>query len=92
MRAYIHTKARRADGTFDSFLTQEFEIKEKPLPWQLAGLQYAASGYGARVPTTYMVRYNGRWRRVYCRIYSNVGGLFIGKKFDECLTVQIDHN
>ena len=90
MRAYIHTKARRADGTFDCYLTQEAEVKEKPLPWQLAGLQYTASGYGARIPTRYMVRYNGRWRRVYCITYSNNGTLFIGNKFDPCLTVQID--
>lgn len=91
MKAYIHTKARRADGTFDSFLTQGVDVKEKPLPWQLAGLQYTASGYGARIPTPYMVRYNGRWRRVYCITYSNNGTLFIGNKFDPCLTVQIQH-
>lgn len=90
MKACIHTKARRADRTFDCYLTQEVEVKEKPLPWQLAGLQYTASGYGARIPTRYTVRYNGRWRRVYCICYGNSGTLFIGKQFDPCLTVQID--
>lgn len=91
MKAYIHTKARRDNGTFDCYLTREVEVKEKPLPWQLAGLQYTASGYGARIPTRYMVRYNGRWRRVYCIIYGNAGTLFLGRKFDACLTVQIQH-
>lgn len=90
MRAYVHTKARRPGGGFDSFLTVEVPIKEKILPWQAAGLSYTKSGYGARIPTPYMVRYNGRWRRVYCCIYSNIGSLFIGKQFDPCLTVQID--
>lgn len=90
MKAYIHTKARRDNGGFDSYLTQAVDVKEKPLPWQIAGRSYTASGYGARIPTRYMVRFNGRWRRVYCAIYSNIGSLFIGKQFDECLTVQID--
>jgi len=25
-----------------------------------------------------MVQINGKWRRVYCRIYSNIGTMFIG--------------
>lgn len=91
MKAYIHTKARKTGGGFDCYHTQEVPIKEKRLPWQVAGRSYTASGYGARIPTFYMVKYNGRWRRVYCRIYSNSGTLFIGQKFDECLTVDI-HN
>lgn len=35
------------------------------------------SGYGDKVPTTYMVRYENRWHRVYCRIFSNSGSLYI---------------
>lgn len=89
MKAYIHTKARRAGGGFDSYQTQAVEVKEKPLWWQEAGLSYTASGYGSRIPTRYMVKLNGRWRRVYCIVYSNSGTLFLGRSFDECLTVQI---
>lgn len=92
MKAYIHSKSRRHDGRFDNYFTVEVPIKEKILPWQASGLSYTKSGYGARIPTPYMIRYNGRWQRVYCCIYSNVGSLFIGKKLDECLTVQIDRN
>lgn len=91
MKAYIHTKCRRPNGGYDSYHTQPVELKEKPLPWQLAGLTYTASGYGARIPTRWMVRFDGRWRRVYCIQYGNAGTLFIGPKFDECLTVQIQH-
>lgn len=47
------------------------------LPWQKRGLSYTASGYGRKIPTTRQVRVNGRWRRVYCCIFSNSGTLYI---------------
>jgi hypothetical protein len=34
------------------------------------------SGYGDKIPTDRMVHYRGRWQRIYCRIYSNVGTLY----------------
>lgn len=61
----------------DNFI--EVESKESPLYWQEKGLTYTATGYGKRIPTRYMVRYNGKWRRVYCAIYSNIGTCYIGK-------------
>lgn len=37
-----------------------------------------ATGYGKAVPTSYRVRtVDGRWRRVYCAIYSNVGTCYV---------------
>lgn len=89
-RAYIHAKSRREDGSFDSFLTIYVDVKEAILPWQARGLQYTATGYGSRTPTRYMVKYNNKWRRVYCRIYSNNGTLYIGKLSDNLL-VDIDY-
>jgi len=59
------------------------ETIERPLWWQERGLSYTASGYGKRIPTTKMVRYQGKWRRVYCCIYSNVGTCYIGKLSDK---------
>jgi hypothetical protein len=38
-----------------------------------------ASGYGRRIPTQYMVKYAGRWRRVYCYQFSNAGTAYIGQ-------------
>ena len=90
LTAYLHTCNIRKDGSKDSFLTQQVEIDEKPLWWQTQGLSYTASGYGSRIPTRYRVKINVRWRRVYCRIYSNVGTLFIGKKYDGTNAVSID--
>jgi len=50
----------------------------RPMQWQKAGLTYTASGYGEKIPTQYMVRtIDQKWRRVYCRIFSNVGTLYV---------------
>lgn len=86
---FIHGKHVRTDGTFDTFWTKEVPVKECPTPYHKAGLSYTASGYGSRIPTTKKVFLNGKWRRVYCRIYSNVGTLFLRTaNKSEIITVQ----
>ena len=80
---YVHGCSIRPDGSKDSFWGTRVESKESPL----RGLSFTASGYGARIPTCHMVRFNGRWRRVYCRIYSNSGICYIGR-FDDNLKIQ----
>lgn len=90
MNAYLHTKSIRPDGSSDCHLTREVPIKHAPMPHHIAGLYFTATGYGARIPTEYMIEVEGRWRRVYCRIYSNSGTLFIGKKYDGTQRVHIN--
>lgn len=58
------------------------DSKDSPLWWQEKGLMFTSTGYGKRIPTRNMVRYNGKWRRVYCCIYSNAGTCYIGKLSD----------
>jgi len=53
------------------------ETKEAYTWWQLKGLSFTATGYGSKIPTCYKVKHNNRWKRVYCRVYSNIGSLFI---------------
>lgn len=96
-----------ADGTpygaSNCHFTTQVDVKVSRLWWQTEGtpsgcsgqdkgLSYTASGYGKRIPTEYMVKYNGKWRRVYCRIYSNSGTLYIGKlpEFGERFYIRID--
>lgn len=79
---YLHGSTRRADGTIDTIWTTAVDSKESPLWWQDEGLSYTATGYGSRIPTRHMIRFNGKWRRVYCRIYSNSGTLYIGRLTD----------
>jgi len=85
MIAYINSHAQRENGIKDSFLTISAPVKNEPLPWQLLGLQFTRSGYGSRIPTQYKVKYFGKWRRVYCHIYSNIGTLYIGKLSDNLI-------
>lgn len=84
MEAYLkHGKAG------EPMLTEHVEIAERTLPWQDRGLSWTASGYGDRIPTKWVVRWNGRWRRVYCYIHSNIGTLFIGKRLANGIVVDI---
>ncbi len=52
-----------------------YEVIDKPLPWQLAGRTWTATGYGAAIPSTRVVRLGieKRERRVYVTCYSNTG-------------------
>lgn len=36
-----------------------------------------ASGYGAKIPTRFRIRYLGRWRRVYMMQYANSGSAYV---------------
>ena len=76
---YIHGSTYNQSGESSCHFTQSVESKEKPLWIHEAGLDRTASGYGSRIPTRYMVKFNGKWRRVYCRCYSNNGTLYIGQ-------------
>ncbi len=90
MKAIIQTSSKRPDGTRDCFATFETDAKVNELAWQKAGLTWTASGYGMRIPTRYMVRLHGKWRRVYCRQISNAGTLYIGKMEDMIIVRDID--
>lgn len=50
----------------------------------------SVSGYGSKIPTSHMIKYNGTWRRVYCTIYSNVGTCYANIK-GERVIVDIDY-
>lgn len=51
--------------------------REKLLPWQVKGLTYTSSGFGRKIPTSKQLFVLGRWRRVYCDIYSNSGVCYV---------------
>ena len=68
---------------------QSVPVKLSPMAHHLRGLSLTASGYGARIPMEYMVQVNSKWHRVYCRICSNIGKLFIGKSIAEGLIVNV---
>lgn len=52
-------------------------ISERLLEWQRRGLQFTATGYGTKIPTSKVIRWSdGKVRRVYCDIYSNSGSCY----------------
>jgi hypothetical protein len=53
-------------------------VMVRELSWQKLGLSYTPTGYGAKIPTRYMVRtIDQKWRRVYCAIFSNIGTCYV---------------
>lgn len=76
MQAIINRKSVFIDNKWTHSF-EALECKIEPLWWQEKGLQYTASGYGSKIPTRYKVKHNNRWKRVFCRIYSNIGTLYI---------------
>ena len=64
----------------DRINRDDYEVKTELLWWQKRGLMYTSTGYGRKIPTTLMLKYNGRWHRIYCCIYSNVGTCYIVSK------------
>jgi hypothetical protein len=63
----------------DRLRIEDIESKHAPLPWQVQGLSYTASGYGRKIPSSTMVRLPGspRWRRVYVCQVSNAGTAYV---------------
>ena len=70
-------------------LTVAVENKAEPMEHHKRGLTWTATGYGAKIPTEHMVKYEGRWRRVYCAQYSNSGRLYVIIQGRKCRVVFI---
>ena len=82
---YIQKHTKHPDGSTDHYELTLVESKIDPLRWQKLGLTYTATGYGRRIPTQHKVKFKGKWRRVYCCIFSNIGTLYIGKLSDNLI-------
>lgn len=85
---FLHGNSERADGSKDSFWTIEVEAKDAPMKHHLSGLSWTATGYGKAIPSRTMVKYNGRWRRVYVCIFSNSGTAYIKAPSGQTIIVK----
>lgn len=56
------------------------QLIDKPLWWQKRNLMYTSTGYGRKIPTSKMIRFEGRLHRIYCCIFSNCGTTYIVSK------------
>lgn len=61
----------------DHIYMHEHKTKTSYLWWQEKGLTKTATGYGKKIPTTQKLFFNGKWRRIYCDIFSNIGTCYI---------------
>jgi hypothetical protein len=71
---------RRADPAPIQYLEPgTYEFSERILPWQAAGLQQTASGYGRKLTSRRILRIVGEkvWRRVYYVCFSNAGSSYV---------------
>lgn len=66
--------------------TVKVEARETDLPRTRRPIQ----GYGARIPTEWLVLWDGRWRRVYAACYGNSPSLYIGPSGDWLATVDVE--
>ena len=76
--SFLHSDGEQITGAYWNMkcgLT--FPTRENLLPWQARGLMYTASGYGKKIPTTKQLYILGRWRRVYCDVFSNSGVCYV---------------
>lgn len=89
IKAYLQFGGAACGEPAGPFLTVEVKCKQSLLPWQRAGLSYTATGYGPRIPSSFMVRYNNKWRRVYVACFGNAGTAYLGKPGAWLCTVDI---
>lgn len=63
----------------EAMSTVAVESKHAPMRHHKLGRMWSASGYGKRIPSEWLVKFNGKWRRVYVICYSNSGTAYIGR-------------
>lgn len=68
-----------------------FETKISLLWWQKEGLSYTASGYGRKIPTRWMIKFENRWYRIHCAIWRKSGKLFIRRKGREFSIIELNN-
>ena len=83
MQAYLQFKASPS-GPFQT-VAVPCKLTDS-VPWK--GRTH--SGYGAALPTRYMVLWAGRWHRVKVASYGNAGSSYIGKPGAWIATVDMD--
>ena len=76
--SFLHSEGEQITGAYWNMKSNvTFETREKLLPWQARGLMYTRTGYGRKIPTSKQLFILGRWRRVYCDIFSNSGVCYV---------------
>ena len=76
--SFLHSSGEQITGAYWNMKSGLiFLTRENLLPWQKRGLMYTRTGYGKKIPTSKQLFILGRWRRVYCDIFSNSGVCYV---------------
>ena len=86
-KAYLHFGGAACGMPQGPFQTIGVEYRETELPQH----GRTVAGYGCRIPSHYMVKWAGRWRRVYVCNYGNSGTAYIGRNFGTTETIATVH-
>lgn len=87
IKAYLHFGGpATVDGADGARLTVCADARETERPRS----GETVTGYGSKLPTHYMVKHNGKWRRVYAACYGNAASFYIGKPGAWLATVSFE--
>ena len=64
-------------GQITTLYVDESDYIKKPLWYHLRGLMQTSTGYGRKLTTDRMVKYNNRLHRIYVSQHSNSGTAYI---------------
>lgn len=64
---------KRGDSIYKNIYCETSDLVMSELEFHKRGLSYTASGYGKKIPSPYMISFNGKLYRLYVTVYSNVG-------------------
>lgn len=81
----------RPDGNSDTFWSLSVPCKREPMTHHKLGLSWTATGYGNRIPSEWLVKLHGRWRRVYIRQYTNSATAYIGRLEATGERIRVDY-
>jgi hypothetical protein len=84
MDLFLHGYSVNLQGTMSALWVKAVEHKTTEQPRS----GRTQSGYGVAIPTGYMIKFNDKWRRVYCCIFSNSGTLYIKAPKGEVIIVR----
>lgn len=73
MKEFFEKDVIRDDGFPRLYANFPVDLIRNPLDWQIRGLTHTLTGYGKKLTSEYMIFFEGKKRRIYHTIFSNIG-------------------
>lgn len=86
MKTFTEKDIEQYEGKYPYIMVNYSEnLIYDPLEWQKKGLMQTATGYGRKLTSTYKIKIENRFYRIYTCIFSNVGTSFVVRKGKEII-------